>query len=528
MKSIVLSGFMATGKSTVGPRVAARLGLPFVDTDAEIERATGQRIADLWRAEGEPAFRARELALVERLLGDGTRSRCVVAFGGGTVTVDRARRLAVDHALVVTLTASPETIAARAGDAGQRPNLAVGADPVTRSRELLAARAPSYAECHLSLSSDVLDPDALVDAIVALTERDPLVVPLGARSYAIDVCVGDPARLTDAIVRCAPSSVILVTDSNVQRARGAALERALRPLAVPVAHVTLPPGEAQKTLVTVSTIWDAALGAGVDRDALVVAAGGGVVGDLAGFAAACLLRGVRFVQAPTTLLSMVDSSVGGKTGFDHASGKNLIGAFHQPSAVVADLEHLTTLAPRERRAGLAEIVKIALATDAPLLAVLERNVAALARGDVETLVPVVRGAIEAKVRVVRDDEREAGPRALLNLGHTVGHALETHGGYARWLHGEAVALGTVAELRASVALGLTPADLPGRAAELFAALGLPTTVTADDLAASWRFVAGDKKRAGSQLKLPVVTSAGIAHVEKIDLARLRAAVLGAH
>ena len=452
------------------------------------------------------------------------RSRRVVAFGGGTVTIDRARRLAVDRAVLVTLTASPETLAARVADLTARPNLAVGGDPVARARELMAARAPSYAECHLSLASDVLDPDALADAIVAVATRDPLVVPLGSRSYPIDVCVGEPTRLTDAIVRCAPTSIVVVTDSNVQRNRGAALEAALRPLAVPVHHVTLPPGESQKTLATVSTIWDAALGAGVDRDALVVAAGGGVVGDLSGFAAACLLRGVRFVQAPTTLLSMVDSSVGGKTGFDHPVGKNLIGAFHQPSAVVVDLDHLTTLPPRELRAGMAEIVKIALATDAPLLEAIERNRAALKRADVAALLPIVRAAIDAKIRVVRDDERESGPRALLNLGHTLGHALETHGGYSRWLHGEAVALGTVAEMRVTAAMGRTPRDLVARAVALFADLGLPTEATTEDLASSWRFVSGDKKRAGSKIKLPIVTAPGASHVEKIELTELRAAV----
>jgi shikimate kinase/3-dehydroquinate synthase len=317
-----------------------------------------------------------------------------------------------------------------------------------------------------------------------------------------------------------------VTDSNVQRHRAPAIQAALLPLRLPVVHVTLPPGESQKTLTTVGTIWDAALGAGVDRDALVVALGGGVVGDLAGFAAACLLRGVRFVQAPTTLLSMVDSSVGGKTGFDHATGKNLVGAFHQPSAVVADLDHLTTLSPRERRAGIAEIVKIALATDASLLDALERETAAIARGDASALLPVVRSAIDAKIRIVRDDERESGPRALLNLGHTVGHALESHGGYSRWLHGEAVAMGTVLEMRATAALGYTPPEVVARATALFEALGLPTRVARDDVTASWRYVAGDKKRAGTQLKLPVVTAAGSSYVQRIELTRLRESVVG--
>jgi shikimate kinase/3-dehydroquinate synthase len=431
MRPVVLSGFMGTGKTTVGPRLAARLGVPFADTDEVIERAAGKSIPELWREVGEAAFRSREGLVVQQLLAEGTPK--VVALGGGAVTVERTRRYAIDHALVVTLTASPETIVARTPNVARRPNLAVGGDPVARARELLAARAEAYAECHLSLSSESLDADAIVDAIVALVERDPLLVPLGSRSYAIDLCDGDPSRLTDAIARCGPSSVVLVDDSNVQRSRGPAIEAALHPLALEGRRVTLPPGEAQKTLSTVGTIWDAALGAGVDRDAVIVAVGGGVVGDLAGFAAACLLRGVRFVQVPTTLLAMVDASVGGKTGFDHPAGKNLIGAFHQPTAVVADLAHLETLPAREIAAGLAEVVKIALTSDAALFDRVEREAALLARGDRSALRPVVRAAIEAKIRIVRDDERESGLRALLNLGHTVGHAVEAHGGFSRWL-----------------------------------------------------------------------------------------------
>src|SRR3984957_3563008 len=365
MRPIVLSGFMATGKSTVGPALAARLGVAFVDTDAEIEKATGKRIPELWKQEGEPAFRARETALVERIFAEASAG--VIAFGGGTVTVKRTRRLALDRAIVVTLTASPETIVARVPDVAARPNLSVGGNPVARAAELLEARADAYAECHLSLSSEGLEPEAIVDAIVALSSRDPIAVPMGARSYAIDVCDDEPMRLTDAVAQLGPSSVVLVTDSNVQRACGEAIEAALHPLAIEGTRVTLPPGERHKTLASVSTIWDAALGAGVDRDALVIAAGGGVVGDLAGFAASALLRGVRFLQVPTTLLAMVDSSVGGKTGFDHPAGKNLVGTFHQPSGVVVDLQHLDTLPKRERLCGLAEVAKIALATDAALL-----------------------------------------------------------------------------------------------------------------------------------------------------------------
>jgi shikimate kinase/3-dehydroquinate synthase len=522
MRSVVLSGFMATGKSTVGPRVAARLGLPFVDTDAEIERESARTVPEIWRAEGETAFRQREAVLVERLLTDEVPR--VLAFGGGTVTVARTRRLALDRALIVTLTASAETIAGRVAELSNRPNLGVGGDPVGRANELLAERADAYGEAHLSLASDGEDVEALVDSVVTLVERDPIVVPLGTRSYTVDICDGEAARLTDALARLGPSSVVLVTDSNVTRARGATIHAALDALAVDVFTVVLPPGESRKTLASVSTIWDAALGAGVDRDALVVAVGGGVVGDLAGFAAACLLRGVRFVQVPTTLLAIVDASVGGKTGFDHPAGKNLVGAFHQPSAVVADLAHLETLPIRELRSGLGEVVKIALTSDGDLLARLERDAVALSRGDHGALVPVVRAAIEAKVRVVRDDERESGARALLNLGHTVGHALETHGAYARWLHGEAVAVGIVAELEAASRLGWTPPALAGRVAALLVALGLQGRVAPSDLAAAWSHVASDKKRVGRSVRLPVVIAPGESRVERVRLDALRGAL----
>ena len=354
-----------------------------------------------------------------------------------------------------------------------------------------------------------------------------MLVPLGARSYAIDVCDGDPARLTDAIARCAPSSVVLVTDSNVQRARGAAIEAALQPLALEghARHAAPRRGaEDARERRRPSGMPPSAPASTATR--VVVAVGGGVVGDLAGFAAACLLRGVRFVQVPTTLLAMVDASVGGKTGFDHPAGKNLIGAFHQPSAVVADLAHLETLPAREIAAGLAEVVKIALTSDADLLDRVEREAALLARGDRAALRPVVRAAIEAKIRIVREDERESGVRALLNLGHTVGHAVEAHGGFARWLHGEAVAIGLVAELRATGRLGWTPQPLADRVVNVLSSLGLPFHVDASVVAASWHYVAADKKRAGKLVRLPVVSAAGVARLERVRLETLREAVLG--
>ena len=513
---------MCVGKSTLGPRIAKRLGLPFIDTDAEIERAAGMKIAALIHRDGEAAFRQREAALVVPLLEDDTPR--VFAFGGGTVTTERVRRLAVDRALVVTLTASPETIVSRARDLSSRPNLQA-IDPISRARELLDARASAYAECHLAIATESVDHDKTIDEIVRLTERDPLAVALGIRSYRIDVCSGEAGRLSETVAALRPSSLVLVMDSNVRRTRGAVVENELAPLGLPIIRVTLAPGETNKNLGAVSTIWDAAIGTGVDRDAVVLAVGGGVVGDLGGFAAACLLRGVRFVQVPTTTLAMVDASIGGKTGCDHAVGKNLIGAFHQPSAVVVDLAHLETLPVRELRSGLAEIVKVALATDAELLSQLEHSAARLARGEPEALRPVIRAAIRAKARIVCDDEREAGIRALLNFGHTVGHALEVSGGYTRWRHGEAVALGMLAEMQATASMGWTPPGLVGRVRTLLQELGLPTDFTRDELSFAWPHVLGDKKRVRDAVKLPVVRGEGLASIVQVRLDELRGAVL---
>jgi shikimate kinase/3-dehydroquinate synthase len=522
MRTIVLSGFMATGKSTVGPRLAERLGMAFVDTDAEIEASAGAPVAKLWTQEGEAAFRQREAAIVEKLLTDNTKR--VIAFGGGTVTNRHIRHLALDRALVVTLKARPETIVDRVVDLSARPNLAIG-DPVQRATDLLAQRADAYAECHLTIDTDSIDPDGVVDALVQLEKRSPIAVPLGLRSYVIDVTNDEPTIVTDALTRLNPSSLVCVTDANVERARGAAFHALLSATGLPVTTVVLEPGERNKNIGAVQKIWDAALGEGLDRDAVVVAFGGGVVGDLAGFAASSLLRGIRVVQVPTTLLAMVDASVGGKTGFDHATGKNLIGAFHQPSAVVADLGHLVTLPARERTAGLAEIVKIALACDADLFAALEADFARLAAGDREALRHAVRAAVVTKVRIVRDDERESGQRALLNLGHTIGHALEAHGQYDKYLHGEAVAIGTMVELAVGAAMGITPPDIVPRVSALLKQLGLPVKVKRRELEESWPFVAADKKRQRSFLRLPVVTGIGSSRIEAFALAQVRDALL---
>ena len=512
-KSLLLGGFMATGKTSVGPIAAERLGFPFVDTDEIVAREAGASIAELWRREGEAGFRARERAVVERLLDDPVPR--VVALGGGALLSRELRHAALDRAVVVTLVSSPEEILRRAGDVSSRPNLA-GPDPLDRIRHLLELRSEVYAECHASLVTDGVDLDEVADAACAVLRRDPLVLPLGARTYTIDVAHEAPEALTDAIARCAPSSLLVVTDATVRRARGEALTRALSHLALPHVDVTLPGGEEHKTLATVSAIWDAALGAEVDRDVLVVAFGGGVVSDLAGFAASTLLRGVRYVTAPTSLLAMVDASVGGKTGFDHPAGKNLIGTIHQPSSVVIDTAHLATLPARELRCGLAEAIKVAVTLGAPLFEALEGLAPHLSTaGAGDELLPIVREAVRLKARIVRDDERDTGRRAILNFGHTVGHALEAHGSYRALAHGEAVALGMLAELRIAVAAGWTPKGVLDRTLRLLQAVGLPTEVRPGELESALRFVGSDKKRRGGRIALPIVTELGSADVRQV-------------
>jgi shikimate kinase/3-dehydroquinate synthase len=523
-RPLILSGFMGTGKSTVGRRLARRLGVAFVDSDSVLEEQTGMRAADLLRHEGEARFRELEAACALSLLED-LRPR-VIAFGGGTVTNRRVRHRALEVGTVVTLRASADCILKRISRRSSRPNLAAE-DPLQRAKNLLEARAEAYAECHATICTEELSFEEAADEALKVAGHDALVMPLGSRSYVVDFADG-PLRLQEVLRRLAPSSLLVVTDRNVAEARGAWLASTLSDWGEAVPTVTLTPGEPTKNILAVTSIWDAALASKMDRGGVLLAVGGGVVGDLAGFAASTLLRGVRCVQVPTSLLAMVDSSVGGKTGFDHPLGKNLIGSFFQPSHVLVDVDHLTTLPERERRAGLAEIVKIALVADASLLDALESDVEALASGELESIRRIVRASVAAKIRLVRDDERDLGVRALLNLGHTVGHALEVHGGYSRWLHGEAIAIGTVLELAALESLGFAVAGISARAAHLLAALGLPTRVSHDDVIASAAHFSSDKKRKGRELDLPTVREcAGKGEVIRIGLTAFRDSVLAA-
>jgi 3-dehydroquinate synthase len=297
-----------------------------------------------------------------------------------------------------------------------------------------------------------------------------LSVKLGERSYPILIGAGLLAR-TDVLAQAIEArDVLLVSNTNVAPLYAAPLIAALAPRRI--VEAVLPDGETHKTLASVARLIDVLVANRFARDSCVVALGGGVVGDIAGFAAACYQRGIAYVQAPTTLLAQVDSAVGGKTGVNHPGGKNLIGAFHQPRAVIADISTLATLPPRELRAGLAEVIKYGMICDAEFFAWLEAHLEEVLAQHTASLIHVVRRCCEIKAEIVGRDERELGDRALLNLGHTFGHAIEAASGYADWLHGEAVAAGLLMAADMSARAGLMPAEGVARVRRLLERAGL--------------------------------------------------------
>jgi len=335
-------------------------------------------------------------------------------------------------------------------------------------------------------------------------------VGLGSRSYPIHIGPGLLDR-TEVLAAAIPGPDVLVVTNDV--VAPLYLERVCNTLSgFRVRQLILPDGEAHKTLATVERILDVLVQSGYSRDATVLALGGGVVGDMAGFAAACYQRGIAFLQIPTTLLAQVDSAVGGKTAVNHPQGKNLIGAFHQPIAVVADTDTLATLPERELKAGLAEIIKYGAIMDSPFLDWLEQSMPDLLARQPEALAYAIQRSCELKARVVEMDEREQGCRAILNFGHTFGHAIEALSGYGQWLHGEAVAVGMVMAADFSAARGLLNADGAGRLRRVVEAAGLPVTPPALASSAFMQAMAHDKKVLGGRIRLVMLRPLGEATV----------------
>ena len=488
-RSIVLVGLMGCGKTSTGRCLARRLGLEFVDADTEIEWAAGgMTIAEIFSRYGEASFRDSERGVMARLLKDGPR---VIATGGGAFINDLTRARIGASALSVWLKADIDVLWRRVRRRSHRPLLAT-ADPEATLRGLMEQRYPIYDRADVTVMSRDGPHDAVVDdaisalefflrfspdvpaispsapaaiaapvkaaglAPAAIAAAHRVTVDLPGRAY--EILIG-PSLLREAgpaIARLAPGSACaIVTDETVASHHLAALEASLEAAGIRHRSVVVRPGEASKCYSVFEMVCDAIIAARLERNDVVVAFGGGVVGDLAGFAAASVRRGMRLVQIPTSLLAQVDSSVGGKTGINSKHGKNLVGAFHQPSLVIADSDVLETLAPREFAAGYAEVVKYGLIDDPAFFDWLDRN-----RGEIFAGAPARAEAVArscaAKAGVVMRDEHERGERALLNLGHTFGHALEalTHYDGRRLVHGEGVAIGMASAFRFSHRLGL--------------------------------------------------------------------------
>jgi 3-dehydroquinate synthase len=347
-------------------------------------------------------------------------------------------------------------------------------------------------------------------------------VDLGERSYPIRIGAGLLGSTDLFAPHIAGASITIVTNETVEPLYGEALRATLAPLGKQVSTVVLPDGEAFKHWETLNRIFDTLLGTQADRKTTLIALGGGVIGDMTGFAAACYMRGVPFIQVPTTLLSQVDSSVGGKTGINHPLGKNMIGAFYQPQAVIADIGTLRTLPERELAAGIAEIIKTAAIADAAFFEWIEQNIEALNGRDPAALAHAVKRSCEVKASVVAADEREGGLRAILNFGHTFGHAIEAGLGYGEWLHGEAVGCGMVMAADLSVRLGYVDEAVRRRLVSLIAAARLPTRAPALGDSRYIELMKVDKKAEAGTIKFILLKKLGETLITDVPEHALRA------
>ena len=502
--NIFLYGPPGSGKTTLGTDLAAALNLPFHDLDAVIEQRAGRTIPRIFAEESESGFRRRELDALRMVTNEGAPIGQVIALGGGALLNPEARELAETNGKVVCLIASLDTLSARlaAGEADGRPLLA--GDPIERLRGLLALREAHYASFPLRLSVDGLEREA------ALWQSQ---MKLGAfrvrgmgQPYDLRIANTGLDDLGTHLLRLgfgagANHTAVIVTDSNVGALYAERAAESLRRAGITPHMITFPAGEEHKTIQTVTQVWGELLIAGIERSSPVIALGGGVVGDMTGFAAATYLRGVPWINVPTTLLAMIDSSLGGKTGIDLPQGKNLAGAFYPPRLVLADPSLLATLPERELCGGLAEVIKHGVISDPDLFHLCADGVE-MALADPDRL---VKQGMAVKLRVIEIDPYEKGIRQALNLGHTIGHGVELASDFSL-SHGEAVTIGMVAEAQMAEEIGL--AD-PGIAQTIRAALvntGLPVEIPAE--LETGRIVAAmqhDKKKAAGQVRfaLPV-------------------------
>ncbi len=502
---LVLTGFMGAGKTSVGQVVANKLAREFVDMDVVIEEEEGMPIPKIFETHGEAYFRAREAVWCERL---ATRDNLVIATGGGAL-VNPSNRIRFKDAFIVCLDAAPDEIYNRLKEQPNRPLLA-STNPQQRIIELMAARRDAYAqvEWHLDTTGKTIEQVAeeivrlLVPRRISVSVPDsvcPIFVGAGLLGR-----VGQLINLTtdDFSPRCA-----IITNAHVSRLHVSPVIESLRRRNFEPSVIEIPDSEKFKTLETARTIYDQLLDAELDRQSIIFAMGGGVIGDLAGFVAATFLRGVSLVQMPTTLLAMVDASIGGKVAVDHPRGKNLVGAFKQPHAVIADTSALATLPEEELHSGMAEVVKHGIIGDIELFEMLERDPRS-SPVPTEGRQNWITRAMQVKIDIVARDPLEQGERSKLNLGHTFGHAFELLSNY-ELQHGEAVSIGLVCAAWLAVRQNLCVAEVATRIENLLRAIDLPTRVPREmSTDAILSAMATDKKRVGGRLRFVLPRALG--------------------
>ena len=555
--SIFLVGLMGSGKTTIGRALAKKLNMRFVDSDHEIESRTGTSIPVIFEVEGEESFR-READVIRDLTA---LDNIVLATGGGAVLRPENRALLKSRGTVIYLRTGITQILQRTAKDKNRPLLQT-VDPRKRLEEMSRLREPLYREvAHVVIETGRPNLQYLVHAImsqinVPAASKDGAAAPalprhssneqhngnmnnsidksidnsaaasitlqvdLGERSYPIIIGRNLLSNADLLAQRIAGKRVVIVTNTVVGPLYLETLTKTLQQAGKQVSNIVLPDGEEEKNWSSLMLIFDALLRDKCDRHTTLIALGGGVIGDLTGFAAASYMRGIPFVQVPTTLLAQVDSSVGGKTGINHPLGKNMIGAFYQPQAVIADTDTLGTLPQRELAAGLAEVIKYGPIIDAPFFDWIEANIEKLRGNDSAAMAYAIRRSCEIKASVVQQDEREGGLRAILNFGHTFGHAIESGLGYGQWLHGEAVGCGMVMAADLSQRLGYIDSATRARIVAVTKAAGLP--VVAPDLGQErWlELMQVDKKNEGGDIKFILLKPFGTALITKAPKEKL--------
>ncbi len=515
--NIFLVGMMGSGKTTIGRSLANYTGKTFVDSDHEIQERTGVKIPIIFDIEGEAGFRKRETEVLQELV---KMNNVVLATGGGAILSEGNRELLKRHGTVVYLRAAVIDLQRRTRHDKNRPLLQTK-NLHAKLTQLLAERDGFYREAaHLIIDSSSQGVRNLVNKLaqqlvvykkkkeMMQTITVDLVNSPEQRSYPIHIGSNLLSRSDLILPHLSQKRVAIISNTTVAPLYLDKLRESLGRHGVESVSVILPDGESYKNWETMSQIFDELLTHRCERNTTVVALGGGVVGDLTGFAAASFLRGVPFIQVPTTLLAQVDSSVGGKTGINHPQGKNMIGAFYQPKLVLVDSSTLDTLPDRELRAGIAEIIKYGLIRDLGFFEWLEQNMEQLLVRESSVLHEAIRRSCEMKAEIVAADEKENGVRALLNLGHTFGHAIENGMGYGVWLHGEAVAAGIIMAAELSQRLDLVHEVDVLRIRKIFLDTGLPVVAPKFSIEKYLELMSLDKKVSAGKIRFILLNRIG--------------------